>query len=109
MKFSRVLLALWLAAALAEIQFGQDPAANDIATRVADGVSPLKPASLQLPDGDGAWSVRVIRTGGLMGSLLDIAVTSRGEVTCQQQVGVERRVPRLFRYPNYGPPPRSQR
>jgi hypothetical protein len=52
MKFSRVLLALWLAAARAEIQFGQDSAANDVATRVADGVSPLKPASLQLPDGD---------------------------------------------------------
>jgi hypothetical protein len=44
----------------------------------------LKPAPLELPDGNTAWAVRVIRTGGIAGSTLDIAVTSNGDVTCVQ-------------------------
>jgi hypothetical protein len=42
----------------------------------------LKPAPLEVPDGDAAWAVRVIRTGGLRPSVVDITVASTGEVTC---------------------------
>src|SRR5215510_9225519 len=42
----------------------------------------LKPAPFEVPDGDAAWAVRVIRTGGLHPSTIDISVTSAGEVTC---------------------------
>jgi hypothetical protein len=42
----------------------------------------LKAAEVDLPSGAGAWSVRVIRTGGFTGRLHDVAVTSMGKVQC---------------------------
>jgi hypothetical protein len=50
-------------------------------TRPAQFAALLKPASLQVPKGEGAWAVRVMQGGGA-GQSSDIGVTSVGELTC---------------------------
>jgi hypothetical protein len=49
----------------------------------ANVASPLKAASVRLPDGKGAWVARVIRTGGFAGFDLDAMLTSQGMLTCE--------------------------
>ena len=79
---------LWLpvavAAAIATAGFSQSEDKDKVAaaTRQAEAASPLKPAALEVPTGEGSWALRIIRTGGLAGRALDISVTSAGDVKC---------------------------
>jgi hypothetical protein len=63
----------------------QDPPRDEGAAAIprANAASPLKAASARLPDGKGAWVARVIRTGGFLGSPLDVTLTSQGTLTCE--------------------------
>ena len=67
----------------ATVESGQDSAdTGQAATKRAQAAGLLKPAALQIPKGEGAWTVRVIQGGGLTGQSLDIAITSVGELKC---------------------------
>jgi hypothetical protein len=74
---------------LRTVDSAQDPAEDKgvVATKLAEGLSPLKAASLEVPKGEAAWSVRMIRTGGFAGRSLDISITSTGEVKCTSPDG----------------------
>jgi hypothetical protein len=52
------------------------------ATERASRLSPLKAASLEVPGAVSAWAVRVIRTGGVAGQSVDIAISSQGALKC---------------------------
>ena len=55
--------------------------------------TPLQPARLELPKGNGAWAVRVIRSGGLATeSSSDLTVSSLGELTCLPKADCSRRL-----------------
>ena len=78
-------LALFLLLASGTVQFAQEPPPDTGATAAAltSGVSPLRAASVNLPDGSTSWVIRVIRTGGFAGVMLDIEVSSEGRVACK--------------------------
>jgi hypothetical protein len=84
MRTFRQGLFVALLTALAPFQFAVEQAADkgETATRQAEGASPLKAASLEVPKGEAAWAMRLIRTGGLAGRALDVSITSAGEVKC---------------------------
>src|SRR5262245_45877711 len=71
MRGSCLILALVLTTVAPRSGFGQntsplDPTASSLA-------GPLKASSVDLPAGDGAWVVRLIRTGGFAHPILDVA------------------------------------
>jgi hypothetical protein len=74
-----------LATASVGICTAQDLPKDDgaVATQRANAASPLKEASVRLPEGKGAWVARVIRTGGFSGSPLDVTLTSQGALSCE--------------------------
>lgn len=55
---------------------------NSSDTRAAQASALLKPASVEVPKGEGAWAVRVMQMGGVAGQSVDIAVTSVGDLKC---------------------------
>lgn len=77
---------VWLVFALlmAPGQSAQDPPPDTgaTATEKAARLSPLKAASLEVPAAVASWAVRVIRTGGLTGQSVDIAISSQGGLKC---------------------------
>lgn len=72
MRYKTMVCAVLLAVIFSASVSGQTPA--DL-----PGPTPL---SVDLPKGDNAWAVRVVRSGGLVaGASLDITITFKGEVT----------------------------
>lgn len=84
-----MLCSLAVLIALAPFQLAQDPPDKGVvATKLAEAASPLKAAGVEVPKGESAWAMRLIRTGGVAGRALDIAVTSSGEVKCMPADGM---------------------
>jgi hypothetical protein len=72
---SSMVSLLWLTVFASVLSAQTDP-------RAAQAATLLKPASLQVPKGEGAWAVRVMQGGVSAGQSSDVAVTSVGELTC---------------------------
>ena len=74
---SRLVLSL-----LFVISPGFVPSQDEAKDALMADVAALKPAPLELSSETDAWSVRVIRTGGIAGTTLDVTVTSQGKLKC---------------------------
>jgi len=75
MRSMILVLPLWLTV-FASVQTGQNEA------KAAQVTALLKPASLQVAKGEGAWAVRVMQSGGITGQPIDVGLTSIGELAC---------------------------
>lgn len=78
MVYSRLILTLLIAVAPVLSASQEDPKFDAL---MAEALA-LKPASVDLASGADAWTIRVVRTGGIAGTLLDVTVNSEGKLKC---------------------------